>query len=532
MLPENISAVLPRLSWPRSTGLRVGTLLIALFIPAPVLAILYIAFFGESQSAPLSNDALFDYFSQTAVYAGGSTLLAIAIALPAAWLSVMRRLPGGRMAAWALFLPFALPPYVTAYAYADFFDFAALPFLGMTSAVIINALALYPYVYFFARAALRQQPCHIQSAARLMGHSPLAIFARVSWPLARPAVAVGAALALMETLNDIAIAEHYGIRALGAAVYDLWLNRGDLRASCRLASLMLILVAALAALENMGRNRQRQYILHCDRCFECERAPKIGGFAGGFLLAVILLPAVGGFFLPLGWLLFLTLDTPTELWAGALGDGLSGSLLLSLLLIVALAVAASALVLDKRINGHGILMSALAKLSQCGYALPGAVLAQGFFVLAAFSGGHVVIFGGLGLILAACCTRFFLIAVGALESGMNKIPPQMDIAAKLAKRGTAAVFFGIHLPLLRPTAAAAVMILLEGFKELPMTLILRPFNFDTLATVVYQYASDEALELAAPAAVVMALIGVIAVSVIFFMEGRDIRIQEPLKGLK
>ena len=104
----------------------------------------------------------------------------------------------------------------------------------MTSAVIINALALYPYVYFFARAALRQQPCHIQSAARLMGHSPLAIFARVSWPLARPAVAVGAALALMETLNDIAIAEHYGIRALGAAVYDLWLNRGDLRASCRL----------------------------------------------------------------------------------------------------------------------------------------------------------------------------------------------------------------------------------------------------------------------------------------------------------
>ena len=100
----------------------------------------------------------------------------------------------------------------------------------------------------------------------------------------------------METLNDIAIAEHYGIRALGAAVYDLWLNRGDLRASCRLASLMLILVAALAALENMGRNRQRQYILHCDRCFECERAPKIGGFAGGFLLAVILLPAVGGFF--------------------------------------------------------------------------------------------------------------------------------------------------------------------------------------------------------------------------------------------
>ena len=146
-------------------------------------------------------------------------------------------------------------------------------------------------------------------------------------------------------------------------------------------------------------------------------------FAGGDFAA-----GRGRFFSAAGWLLFLTLDTPTELWAGALGDGLSGSLLLSLLLIVALAVAASALVLDKRINGHGILMSALAKLSQCGYALPGAVLAQGFFVLAAFSGGHVVIFGGLGLILAACCTRFFLIAVGALESGMNKIPPQMDIA--------------------------------------------------------------------------------------------------------
>ncbi len=277
---------------PRSFSLRLGALFIAIFIVTPISAVLYTAFWGETQGTPLSLESLLDYLSQTAIYAGGSTLLAIVIALPAAWMSIMRRLPGGSFAAWALFLPFALPPYVTAYAYADFFDSAALPYIGMTSAVIINALALYPYVYFFARAAFRQQPCHIQSAARLMGHSPLAIFARVSLPLALPAVLVGAALTLMETLNDIALTEHYGIRALGAAIYDLWLNRGNLQASCRLASMVLVFVAMLAVVENIGRSRQRQYLLQCDRCFECERAPKIGGMRGFFLLMLMLLPLV------------------------------------------------------------------------------------------------------------------------------------------------------------------------------------------------------------------------------------------------
>lgn len=533
------TAAIPAAAAPRVFALRAAAWFVVAVIVAPILAVVAAAFVpglvggrfasdAGGESAGLPADALWHYASETLLYAGGTTLLAIIIALPAAWVTVMRAFPGARLLSWALFLPFALPPYLSGYVYADFFDKMAVNIRGMPSAVLITALALYPYIYLFARTAMRQQPCHIQSAARLMGHSQWSVFWRISVPLARPAMAVGAALVLMESLNDIAVAEHYGINPFGAAVYDLWLNRGDLRASCRLAVLTMLVVAGLVVLERRGYAMQKQHLRHCDRCFECERTPPLGGFWRVVAPLLLLAPVVAGFVFPLVRLLQLSASAPLSLWQSAFADGAFGSVVLAMLLIVVLLCAAAVFVWDKRVNGesggYGV-FALFAKLAQSGYALPGAILAQGFFVLAAvFSGAGVVAYGGLLLLVAACAARFFLIPSGALESGLDKISPQLDAAARLMPPSRAPLFVRLHLPLLRPAAAmAAVVLLLESFKELPMTLILRPFGFDTLATVVYQYASDEAMAQAAPAAVLMTLAGCALVSAVFLMEGRDMR---------
>ena len=530
------SAFFARLALPRSIALRAASWLIAAYIAAPIVAVVAAAFvpglvadkFASDASARaigLSAGALWHYASQTFVYAGGVTLLSVVIAVPAAWATVMRAFPGAKFFSWALFLPFALPPYLTGYVYSYFFDDIAMNIRGMPAAIVVTALALYPYVYLFARAAMRQQPCHIQSAARLMGHTQWSVFWRVSVPLARPAMAAGAALVLMETLNDIAVAEHYGINPFGAAVYDLWLNRGDLQASCRLAVLTMIVVVGLVVLERRGYQTQRRHLRHCDKCFDCERAPPLVGVWKVAAPLLLCAPLFAGFVFPLGRLLYLSIDAPSGLWKSAFTGGAFGSITLALCLIAVLLVAAAVFVLDKRINGARGMFAPLAKLAQSGYALPGAILAQGFFVLASvFSASGIIAYGGLFLLVSACAARFFLIPSGALEEGLDKVSPQLDSAARLMPQGKLPMFLRLHLPLMRPAAAtAAIVLLLESFKELPMTLILRPFGFDTLSSLVYQYASDEAMTFASPSAVLMTAAGVALVSAVFLMEGKDMR---------
>ncbi|MGI9306086.1 MAG: ABC transporter permease [Gammaproteobacteria bacterium] len=505
---------------PRAPFLRAAALVVIAAMLAAPAAVIAGALWGEGGA--LSAAAAADYALQTALYAGCTVAFALAIALPAAWLTVMRRFPGAGLVSWALFLPLALPPYITGYALSGFAETAAgIQPGGIIPAASATALAVYPYIYLFARGALQRQSCHIQSAARLMGYSPLAACGKISWPLARPAVAAGAALALMETLNDFAVAEHYGVRALGLGVYDLWLNRGDIYAACRLAVLLMFVVFGLMVMEERGRKKQRHYAAQCDRCFACDRAAPMSRTGGALCAAALLLPAAGGFFLPVLWFANLAWKTPPDLWRTPFWEGLGGSLMLSLTVAAVLFILAGIFAADKRRNGHGALFAPPAKLAQTGYALPGAVLAQGFFLLAAWSGGAVIAFGGIALVIAACAARFFIIAVNALESGMTKIPPQLEAAARLANKSASGILWHVHLPLLRPAlAAGALLAFLEGIKELPMTLILRPFDFNTLATVIYQYASDESPELAAPAVLAMAALGAFAVSSLFILEGK------------
>ena len=507
--------------------LRFGVWCGAALMTAPLAGAVFYAFFGESGGASLNAAVLARVGMDTVLFAGGAMMFALFFGLSSAWLTVMCKFPGRGPLGWALLLPFALPAYVTAYAYADFADSMGFAFRGTFTAALMTGLANCPYVYVLTRAALRAQSCDIQSAARTMGRGPLSAFLHVSAPLSRPAAVVGASLVGMEALNDLAVAEHYGVDALGRAVYDLWLNRQDLAAACRLSLAAVAIVAALLWAEERARRRERQFASACEKCYECDRAHALRGWKKWGALALAGFPTLAGFVLPVLYLAKLSMRAPEALWIRAAVDGLAGSAVLMLSaggLTLALAVVFA---LERRARRGGTMSALASHAARAGYALPGAVLAQGFFVLALGAAALAeelrgFLFGGIGMLAAAGAVRFFYVAYGALNSGLDRISPQIDSAARLAGRGPLSTFFFAHLPILRPALAAALTIVaLESLRELPMTLILRPFNFETLATIIYQYASDESLELAAPAALLTA--GISAAAVLFLARLDDIR---------
>ena len=498
---------------------------------APLGGAVVYALFGESGGAALNAAVLTRVAADTVVFAGGAMAFALLFGLSTAWLTVMCKFPGRNLLSWGLLLPFALPAYVTAYAYADFADRGGFSFRNIFTASLVLGLANFPYVYALTRAALRAQSCDIQSAARTMGRGPWRAFWSVSIPLSRPAALIGASLVAMEALNDLAVAEHYGVDALGRAVYDLWLNRQDLAAACRLSLAAVAVVGFLLWLEERARRRERQFASACEKCYECDRAHVLRGWKKWAALGAASLPLLAGFVLPVLWLAKLSLRAPAELWIRAAAEGLAGSATLILCaggLTLAMAVAFA---LERRARrsgkGEGLLPAAAKHAARAGYALPGAVLAQGFFALALggaalWEGLRGFLFTGIVMLTAAGAVRFFYVASGALNSGLDRIPPQIDSASRLAGRGPWSTFLFAHLPILRPALAAALTIVaLEALRELPMTLILRPFNFETLATIIYQYASDESLELAAPAALLTA--GISTAAVLFLAKLDDIR---------
>lgn len=497
---------------PGTLALRAGAWAGAVLLAAPLAGVAAYAAFGPAGAAPLNAAALARVALDTALFAGGAAGFALLFGLASAWLTVACRFPGRGLLQWGLLLPFALPAYAAAYAYADFADAMGWPFRNVFTAALVVGLATSPYVFALTRAALRAQSCEMQSAARTLGRSPFAAFLQVSLPLSRPAAVIGAALVMMEALNDLAVAEHYGVDSLGRAVFDLWLNRQDLTAACRLALLAALLVAALLWAEERARRRERQFAAACEKCYECDRAQILTGWKQWAALALAGFPLLAGFILPVLWLAKLSLRAPGELWRRALTEGLAGSAVLALAAGGLTLLLAVVFALERRTRRGGALPSLSAGAGRAAYALPGAVLAQGFFVLALGAAALAEelrgwLFAGIGMLAVAGAARFFYVASGTLNAGLDRVPPQLDAAARLAGHGPWGTFLFAHLPMLRPTLAAALaLVALETLRELPMTLILRPFNFETLATLTYQYASDEALELAAPAALLTAAI--------------------------
>jgi len=444
--------------------------------------------------------------------------------------------PGRRTFEWALLLPLAMPAYVVAYAYTDFLQYggplqnairAATGLQGrmlpevrsLGGAAWVFTFSLYPYVYLLARGALSERAGHLMEAARLLG-APLGRRIReVALPLARPAVAAGAALALMETLADFGVSSYFGIQTFTAGIYKAWLAMDNRLAAAQLATMLLALVALLLHLEQRAQRRARFVASRGARAGAQDAQPVLlQGSARWLAWAVCGLPVLMGFVLPVLFML-RPLAAGWELlaWGKFLewsGNSLRlGAITASLAVMVALALA------FRLRRQPDAVTHAVVRVAGLGYAVPGAVIVVGLLlpvgwiqsVAPSLGVGYLMTATSIGLVWAYL-VRFCAVALQSVQSGYTRIPPSYDDSARMLGAGGWRLLAQVHWPLLRrSTAAAALLVFVDVMKELPATLVLRPFNSDTLAVVAYQLARDERLGEAALPSLALVLVGLIPV---------------------
>lgn len=529
---------------PRPVGpfWQAASAVIALGVLVPVAGLAWLAFGSDfAHWTHLARHVLPQAALNTAVLLGGVGVLVLVIGTGCAWLVTACDFPGRRVLHWALLLPLAMPTYIVAFAYLDLLhpigpvqgairwllgfenprQFRLPDLRSMPGAILVLGFVLYPYVYMTARAMFMTQPAHLMEAARTLGETRAGAFFRVALPLARPALAVGLSLALLETLNDIGASEFLGIQTLTVAVYTTWITRSELAGAAQIACAMLVVVVALVLLERHGRRHQRFSSAQRMRAIQPRR---LRGPAAWAATSVASLPVLAGFVAPA---LYLVWETAKRLrQGGGVSQGLVASLGNTIALatgVTAVAVAAG-LVVAWAVRNQGSVRNRArwqARAATLGYAVPGTVLAIGLLTPAlAFDGAFASLTGqdglplmGAGIVLVvACAIRFLAMPVGGIEAGLARIPPALEQASRLLGETANGTLRRVHLPLLQPAiAAGALLVFVDAMKELPATLLLRPANFDTLATWLYAEAARGTYEEGAIAALAIVLAGLLPV---------------------
>ncbi len=513
-------------------------------VALPVFAVFYLALFPDENIWPhLIDTTLPRYLDNTLRLMLGVALITLFLGVSTAWAVTVCEFPGRRLFEWALLLPFAVPAYVIAYVYTDLLDYAGpvqialRDWFGWTSArdywfpqirslggaTLMIGLVLYPYVYLLSRAAFLEQSPSLFAVSRSLGHSALSTFFRVVLPIARPAIAVGLSLVLMETLNDFGTVDFFAVQTLTAGLFDTWMNLGNLGGAAQIATVMLSFVLILVTLERYSRRRQKQFSARDNRQpvhrFRLTPARKT------LCITVCTVPVVLGFVIPALVLGYYAVEYFEQSWNSEFFRNTINSLFLSATAAFTTLIIGLTLAYSRRLHDTPG-MRVLMRLSSLGYAMPGAVLAVGVIVpMAGFDnwldGLMEHWFGwNTGLLLSgttfalvfAYTVRFLAVSAGSIESGLQKVTPSMDMAARSLGQGPAGTLINVHLPVLRGTLlTAALVVFVDCMKELPATLILRPFNFDTLATYVYQFASDEMLSRSALPALIIVLAGIVPI---------------------
>ncbi|HHQ4616377.1 iron ABC transporter permease [Aeromonas veronii] len=526
----------------KNFGWMTGSWATALLLGLPVIALLFSAFSAEGELfRHLADTVLLDYLGNTLGLVVGVVLLSLLFGVPTAWLVAMCQVPGRRALQWALMLPMAMPSYIVAYVYTDLLDYSGPLQAGLRAlfgwnspadywfpairslggAAWVLALVLFPYVYLLARASFLEQSVSLIHSSRLLGCTPWQSFRRLSLPLARPAIMVAVSLVAMETLADFATVHFFAINTLTTAVYDTWLGYGSLATAAKLSCLMLLAVVLLIALER--RSRSRQQVFQKSMGHEQPLRYPLKGMSrwlaafwcwglvlAGFGLPFVILLDYGVRYFELSW---------TPEFVRFAGNSLAISALTALLAMgIALLLG-----FFRRLDG-GIKSLLPLRIAAMGYAMPGTVLAIGVLVpltaldfaindLAEWLGRQgpgLLLTGTITAIVFGYLVRFVAIAIGSVESSMGKISPSLDMAARSLGQGDGGMLRRVHLPLVRRGLfAGAMLVFIESMKELPAALLLRPFNFDTLATHVYQFVSDEMLERGALGAIVIVLVGLL-----------------------
>ena len=533
----------PERRWTAAACIAAGALSL------PVVAIIWIAAFGNDVAGVasvwphLASTVLPTALTNSLLLMAGTGAMTLVIGTATAWLVTMHRFPGRDMADRLLVLPLAMPTYIVAYAYTELLDFAgpvqtawrtwlnvgnpsqyAFPQIrSLGGAMTMMALVLYPYVYLAARASFEQQSVCVLEVARTLGRTAAQTFWAVALPLARPALAAGVVLVAMETLNDLGAVQYLGVETLSASIYATWLQRANLPGAAQISLVMLALIVALLVAEKAMRgNGGFQATTGRYRAIPFET---LDGGRAVLALVVVLLPSVLGFFVPFALLAtqavahLATVDVSAFLRAARNSVLLAG--VVSLVAISFAVVFAYAV----RFSGSRAARTSSAAAS-LGYAMPGTVLAIGLISsLAAFDNGldawlratfsistGLLLSGSLFAVVFALVVRFLAVALGSVETGLQRISPNLDAAARTLGAGGMTTLMRIHLPILAPAlGAAALLVFVDTMKELPATLLLRPFNFETLATHVYGLTAAEQFDEAALGAVAIVLIGLIPV---------------------
>jgi len=530
-------------------GWLLAAILIALAVLAPLLSLAWSAANADlTHWAHLLDFVVPQAFVNTVWMLVGVGALVTCLGTGAAWLVTAYDFLSRRVLVWALLLPLAVPTYIIAFAYLDLwhpigpiqtFIRAALGYdsprqfrlpdlRSMSGAIFVLGFVLYPYVYLSTRAMFMTQAANLLEAARTLGAGRFTVFTRVALPLARPAIAVGVSLALLETLNDIGASEFLGVQSMTVSIYTTWVTRSDLAGAAQIALAMLILVVALILLERHGRARQRYASTESQRPMRAERLR--GGQA---LLAMTLgwIPVLVGFVLPALYLvsesikyLHMTGQVSDQLIASAVNTVLIALAATVITVAAGLAVAWAGRSLRDSAGFHPL--RACARIASLGYAVPGTVLAIGLLApLTAIDGlldgvvhtltGYapgLILMGSTGGLLIAYTLRFLAVSTGAVEAGLARIAPSLEQASRLLGETGTGTLKRVHLPLLRPAlAAGALLVFVDTMKELPATLLLRPMNFESLATWLYAEAARGTYEEGAIAALGIVVVGLLPV---------------------
>jgi iron(III) transport system permease protein len=544
-----IAARVKSSSWPKFVvrgirlnlnGWSVATCLAVLAVLTPIMFVLASLFQAPSDVwRHIVNTLLLTYVTNSVLLVVGASALTLLLGVSTAWLLTVYRFPGHRLFEWALVLPLAIPTYIVAYTYAGMLDYTgplqtilrnsfgatagfSMDIMSLPGVIFVISVVLYPYVYVITRASFMQQTSSVLEAAQILGQTRRQTFFKVALPLARPAIVAGLLLVVMETLNDYGAAKYFGVSTFTTGIFRAWFSMGDADAAIRLCAGLMVFVLFLVTLERLQRGKAK--FDNAAGNHRPIRRQRLSGWKANAAFLVCMAPLALGFLFPVAQLV---------LWAYQTGvSALNQEFLALLLNSFSLATAAAlltvlvALVIVYSVRLHRTSMiRPLSKLAILGYSIPGAVIAIGVMLpfarldtflsaVAAQLDGSPGLFlsGTLFMVLFAYLVRFLALALNPLESGLEKSCKQLDEASRSLGTSPLRTLLRINLPLIKGALLGAViLVFVDVLKELPLTLILRPFNFDTLATKAFELASDEMVAESASAALVIIAVGILPV---------------------
>ncbi|MDP3517490.1 MAG: iron ABC transporter permease [Pseudohongiella sp.] len=527
-------------------GSLLAIFVLCVLLSVPVLTI-FSSIFDSSDGVwqHLVDTLLWSYIVQSLQLMLGVGVLVLLLGVAPAWLVTMTRFPGSRWLEWALVLPLAMPAYIIAYTYTGMLDVAGpvqgfirdtfdlrfgdywFPQIRSTGgAITMLSLVLYPYIYLLSRMAFLEQSVCVLEVSRTLGANPWQAFSRVAVPLARPAIMAGLALVLMETLADYGTVQYFGISSFTAGIFRTWFGMGSATAAAQLSAVLMLFILVLVIAEQWSRNRARYH--HTSTRYSQLPQLKLTGWKMAGALVYCLVPVLFGFIIPFLQLAWWAWDTRALVDFSAFSQLIINSLRLAFTAALIALILGMFISYAKRLQ-PGMPMRTATRILGLGYAVPGTVIAVGVLIPFAWFDNSLdawmraqfgistglLMSGTLIAVVFAYIVRFLPVAMNTMDAGLGKIKPSMDDAGRSMGLGPFQILRRIHIPMLKGSLlTAALLVFVDVLKELPATLILRPFNFNTLAIRTYELANQERLTEAAASALMIVLAGIIPVIII------------------